>query len=87
VPLVVVGIFVHAWTGRRLPSCREIDAATGRGYPALHPGLTRDKRLAMARIGRDALEPAETPLLYRVQKEIMAWHTMPTVSASDARRS
>ena len=60
--MVAGGIQVHAWAGRRLPSLHEMDAATGRRYAAFPPVLTRDTRFDIARIGRDALEPSETPL-------------------------
>jgi hypothetical protein len=87
VPLVVVGISVHAWAGRKLPSCHETAAATGRRYPAFEPGLTVETRLDLLCRGLYSLEPEETPILYRAQKDTREWHTMPTVSASGARRS
>ena len=87
VSLVVVGISVHEGAGRRLPSCHETDAATGRRYPAFEPGLTVETRLDLLCRGLYSLEPEETPILYRAQKDTSEWHTMPTVSASGARRS
>jgi hypothetical protein len=56
VPWVVVGISVHEWAGRRLPSCHETAAATGRRYPAFEPGLTVETRLDMLFIGLYSLE-------------------------------
>ena len=87
VPLVVVGLSVHEGAGRRLPACHETAAATGRRYPAFEPGLTVETRLDLLCRGLYSLEPEETPILSRAQKDTREWHTMPTVSASGARRS
>ena len=86
VPLVVVGISVHEGAGRRLPSCHETDAATGRRYPTFEPGLTCNTRLEMVLTFLYPLE-LQRPYIVQSTEDTREWHTMPTVSASGARPS
>jgi hypothetical protein len=86
VSLVVVGISVHEGAGRRLPSCHETDAATGRRYPPFEPGLTCKKRLDMVLTFLDSLE-LQRPYIVQSTEDTREWPAMPTVSASGARRS
>ena len=67
--MVAGSLQVHERAGIRLPSCHEIDTATGRRYAAFPPVLRRDKLFDIARIGIDALEPSETPMERSAQKD------------------